>query len=56
LQKINPLFPPIGGSAIHPVQRLVGGQTPLNRAGIVIFRLANTGRRIEGPTRTGVFD
>jgi hypothetical protein len=43
--------PPIGGRAIHPPHRPVGRQTPLNRAGIVIARLANTGRRIEDPTR-----
>jgi len=29
-------FPPVGGRAIHLAHRLVGGQTPLNRAGIVI--------------------
>jgi len=27
-----PPFPPIGRRAIHPAHRLVGGQTPLNRA------------------------
>jgi len=30
-----PPFPPIGGRAIHPANRLPGGQTPPNRAGIV---------------------
>ena len=34
--------PPIGGCAIHPVHRLVGGQTPQNRAGIVIVSLADS--------------
>src|SRR6516165_2423656 len=31
-----PSFPPIGGRAIHPAHGLVGGQTPLTHAGIVI--------------------
>jgi WhiB family redox-sensing transcriptional regulator len=35
---------------------VLGGQTALNGTGIVIARLANTGKRIEGPTRTGVFN
>jgi hypothetical protein len=52
-------FPPIGGHAIHPPHGLVGGQTRLNRAGIVIARPANTGRKVErrdralGPTDKG---
>jgi WhiB family transcriptional regulator, redox-sensing transcriptional regulator len=49
-------FPPIGGHAIHPAHRLIGGQTPLNRIGILIARPENTRRRIERLTRTGVFD
>jgi hypothetical protein len=33
--------PPIEGRAIHPPHRLVGGSTPLNRAGIVIAMTPN---------------
>src|ERR1700758_2348156 len=33
-----PPFPPIGRHTIHPPHRLVGGQTPLNPAAIVIAR------------------
>jgi hypothetical protein len=33
--------PPIEGRAIHPPHRLVGGQTPLNRAGIVMAMTPN---------------
>jgi hypothetical protein len=50
-----PPFPPIGGRAIHPAHRLVGGQTPLNRAGIVFARLAKPSRADGGTGPRGYY-